>query len=79
MTKKVTSNKHVTNNSEINSAKQNSTNKNKGIRFLWLYSIVTITRSHSICAYFEDIIVLNDESQCSRPARLLVLCSFDRL
>ena len=33
MTKKVTGNKEVTNNSEANSAKKNSASKNKGIFF----------------------------------------------
>jgi hypothetical protein len=34
MTKKATGNKHVTKNSQINSVKQNSANKNRGIFLL---------------------------------------------
>jgi len=33
MTKQLTGNKDVTNNSEVNAAKQNSASKNKGIFF----------------------------------------------
>jgi len=44
-----------------------------------LYSTVTITCSHSGCAYFEDIIVFHAESHSPRPARILVSYSLDRL